>query len=289
MLRFMHGIKRIHFRGWLITLTMMYLAACSRPVPPPDKTIEMLYAPYVSHAAEHGESTWEKSAVYSKNFKAAIDRGFEYSLLLNEPVIDFDPIADAQDFSISNLSIEVDHPAEAGKTHVLARFNNADRKTVVGYDMVLEDGAWKVDGIRSGDQELRRIIDDALKAIGDPQAMKVPVEKIYMRYGEPATAEPLHRWAPLTDTLRDKLKKAESKSIALGFDPVCGGPPCIPSDVKLEAASGSVIARFHVDGQDRVAVYDVVKQVRNWIIDDIHAPGNPPWDLVQKLEEMGIH
>jgi Protein of unknown function (DUF3828) len=295
MVRFMHGIKRIHFRNrihfqrWLGIVPMMYLAACSRSVPPPEKTIETLYAPYVSHAVEHGESTWEKSPVYSKNFKAAIDRGFEYSLLLNEPVIDFDPIANAQDFSITNIRIEVDHPVEAGKAHVLARFNNGDRKTAVGYDMVLEDGTWKVDGIRGGDQELRKIIDDALKPIGDPQAMKAPVERIYMRYGEPAKVEPLYRWAPLTDTLRDKLKKAESKSIALGFDPVCGGPPCIPSDLKLEAVSGGVIARFHADGQNRVAVYDVVKQAGAWFVDDIHAPGNPPWDLVQRLEEMGIH
>src|SRR5690349_3259197 len=86
-------------------------SACAAKVPPPEKTIEALYAPYLSHEAEHGESSWDKAAVYSKKFRKTIDRGLEYSLLLNQPVIDYDPIASAQDFSISNLRIEVDQSA----------------------------------------------------------------------------------------------------------------------------------------------------------------------------------
>jgi hypothetical protein len=264
------------------------LLGCAKPVPPPEKAIESLYAPYVSHAAERGESTWEKASVFSKGFKAAIDRGFQYSELLNEPVIDYDPIADAQDYSISRLRIEVDRPANSGKAHVLAHFDNDGRQTTVGYEMVLEEGAWKVDGIRSGDQDLRKVIDDALKPIGDPQAMKTAVQKIYARYSEQAKVEPLYRWALLTSDLRDKLAKADEKSVILPFDPVSGGPAGLPSDVKLEAVSGGVIARFKVNGQDRVAVYDVVESQGLWLVDDIHAPGNPAWDLVQKLEDAGI-
>jgi len=285
----MHGTRKIHIGIGLIIAPILYLAACAPSIAPPEKTIEDLYAPYVSHAAERGESTWEKAGVYSKNFKAAIDRGFDYSLLLNEPVIDFDPVANAQDYSITKLRIEVDRPAEAGKAHVLARFDNLGRMDTVGYDMVLEDGAWKVDGIRSGDQDLRHVIDDALKTLGDPKAMKAPVEEIYSRYSEITKPEPLYTWAPLTSDLRDKLAKAAAKSILLPIDPVCGGSPGVPSNVKLEAASGGVIARFRVDGQDRVAVYDVVRKQGMWIIDDVHVPGNPAWDLIQKLEDAGIH
>src|SRR5690349_1085374 len=91
----------------LAIVPLLLLAACAPSVPPPEKTIESLYAPYLSHAAENGDSTWEKATVYSKRFKAIIDRGFEYSSLLNEPVIDFDPVADAQDYSVSNLKISV--------------------------------------------------------------------------------------------------------------------------------------------------------------------------------------
>jgi hypothetical protein len=257
-------------------------------VPPPEKTIEALYAPYVSHEAEHGNFTWEKAAVYSKKFRKAIDRGFEYSLLLNQPVIDFDPVANAQDFSITNLRIEIDQPPSAGKAHAIARFENLNRETTVGYDMILEDGLWKVDGIRNGKIDLRRSIDDALKAIGNPDQMKAPVKMIYARYRDNADIEPLHTWAPLTDDLRDKLASADSKSVLLGFDPVCGGRRGAPANVKLEAVGGGVIARFRVDNHERVAVFDVVENQGEWTIDDIHSPVKPAWDLVQKLAAAGI-
>ena len=93
--------------------------------------VESLYAPYLSPGANSEPSNWEKAPVYSKSLKAAMDRGFEYSLLLNEPVIDYDPIVNAQDYSISNLKIDVDPPANSGKTHVVARFDNQGQKSTV--------------------------------------------------------------------------------------------------------------------------------------------------------------
>ena len=280
-------------RVGIVCILCVLVAGCGSKLPPrektPDKTIEALYAPYVSHVAERGESSWEKADVYSKSLKAAIDRGFDYSLLLNEPVIDYDPIAGAQVFSINNFRLEVDRPAAAGKAHVIARFENLERTTTVGYEMILEDGSWKIDAIRSADQDLRQAIIDALKTIGDPEAMKAPVETIYARYRESTAIDPLNLWAPLTNDLRDKLETAASKSVVLGFDPICGGAAGVPSDVKLEAVSGGVIARFRVGKQDRVAVFDVVENQGAWAIDDIHSPGKPAWDLVQKLEAAGIH
>src|SRR6187549_3481090 len=109
------------------TILLLLVFGCAAKVPPPEKTIEELYAPYVSHAADRGESSWEKAPVYSMSFKTAIDRGFEYSLLLNEPVIDYDPVANAQDFSISSLRIKTDQPPAAGKAHVIAQFDNLDQ------------------------------------------------------------------------------------------------------------------------------------------------------------------
>lgn len=274
--------------AFVLLIAPAFIAGCAPKVPPPENTIEALYAPYVSHEAEHGISTWEKAGVYSKKLRKAIDRGFEYSLLLSQPVIDYDPISNAQDFSISNLRIEVDQPPSAGKSHVIARFENLNRETTVGYVMILEDGSWKVDGIRSGKVDLRKSMDDALKAIGNPDEMKAPVKMIYARYRDTADVEPLHAWAPLTDDLRDKLAAADSRSVVLGFDPVCGGRSGAPVNVKLEAVSGGVIARFRVDNQERVAVFDVVESQGAWTIDDIHSPVKPAWDLVQKLAAAGI-
>ena len=113
-----------------ICTSILILAGCAPSMGPPEKVIESLYAPYLSPGANSEPSNWEKAPVYSKSLKAAMDRGFEYSLLLNEPVIDYDPIANAQDYSITNLTIDADHPA-AAKAHVIARFDNLDRKTAV--------------------------------------------------------------------------------------------------------------------------------------------------------------
>ena len=282
----------------LLLLPVLLVTACAPSLPPaektpsfppPEKTIEGLYAPYVSHAAEHGDFGWEKANVYSKRFKGVIDRGFDYSALLNEPVIDYDPIVNAQDYSISNLHIVVDRAPDNGKAHVIAQFENLDQKTEVGYDMMFENGGWKIDAIRAGDQDFSKTIDDALKPIGDPRAMQAPVERIYARYSGSPQTEPLFRWASLTDGLRDKLKRAQAKAVLSGFDPVCGGN-CGPiSGVKLEAVSGGVISRFRVGNDDRVVTYDVIEAGGNWLIDDIHAAGNRGWDLIQKLEDAGIH
>ena len=276
------------FRARVAVIALALISACSPKLPPPEKTVEALYAPYLSHEAEPGESGWEKAVVYSKKFKKAIDRGIEYSLLLNQPVIDYDPIAGAKDFSIANLQIDVDQPAHDGKAHVTARFENFRREATVGYDVIIEDGSWKVDGIRNGKVDFRRAIDDALKAIGNPDEMKAPVQRIYEHYRDTTVIDPLYTWAPLTNDLRDKLAAAESKSVTLGFDPVCVGRAGVPENLKLEAVSGSVIARFRVDDHDRVAVFDVVENLGEWTIDDIHSPGKPSWDLVQKLAAAGI-
>lgn len=280
--------RSLRFCLGLICATILILSRCAPSKLPPEKTIESLYAPYLAPGGNSVPSNWEKAPVYSKSLRAAMDRGFDYSLLLNEPVIDYDPIVNAQDYSISNLKIDVDPPANSDTAHVVARFDNQGQKTTVEYDMIVEDGAWKIDAIRSGTGDFRQLIDEALKPIGDPPAMTAPVEVIYKRYGASEKVEPLHLWAPLAQDFRDSLEEAHRKSIVLGFDPVSGGSPGIPSNVKLEATSGSVIARFKVDGRDRVAVYDLVKIGDKWVIDDIHAPGDSGWDLRQKLSDAGI-
>jgi len=139
-----------------------------------------------------------------------------------------------------------------------------------------------------GDQDFSKSIDEALKTIGDPTAMKSPVERVYARYSKDKV-EPLFRWAPLTNDLRDRMQKAQSNPAFADFDPVCAGKPGVTSGVKLEAASGGVIARFKVGSEDRVVTYDLVEAEGSWLIDDMHAPGNPGWDLTQKLDDAGIH
>jgi hypothetical protein len=126
-----------------VMIAPIFFSACASKAPPPvpEKTIEALYAPYVSPTPEQPDAPWEKSTAYSKSLKKTIDRGIEYSLLLNQPLIDFNPLVAAQNASITNLNIEVDRPPANGSAHVVARFENSNRQTTIGYDMILEDGS----------------------------------------------------------------------------------------------------------------------------------------------------
>jgi hypothetical protein len=272
-------------RNWLALISCAAFGACAPAAGGPETVVKALYAPYLSHAAEQGGFDWDKAPVYSKAFKTEIERGLEYGRLLNEPVIDFDPIADAQDFSLANLNVKVDRPAQIGKAHVTAQFDNLGKTSAVGFDMAKERGVWKIEAIHDGDEDLRAIIEEALKPAGDPAAMKAPVAAIYQRYEASGAGDaPLESWAPLSSDLKAVLNKP-AKGGGLGFDPITDGQGGAPGEVSLEVAGSAVIARFSSGGARRVVVYDVVSESGGWRIDDIRGPDSKPqpWDVSAQL------
>ena len=277
--------------NWVFIAALAIGACAGPPAPGPDRVIEGLYAPYISHAAEKNGGEWDKAPIYSQGFKAAIDHAFEYSTLLDQPVIDFDPIANGQDFSLTNLKVETDKAPADGKAHVTAHFQNIEKPDSVGYDMVLENGAWKIDDINDAGQSLRASISDELKPIADAEALKAPVAAIYANYasGKPL---PIQKQSGLSmDFARRLAAYAAKHKGAVDFEPVRGGAATTISGVKLEAASGGVIARFKADGADRVVVYDMVQDEENapWRIADIRAPlAKPPMSASTKLDDARI-
>lgn len=66
-----------------------------------------------------------------------------------EPVIGFAPEVDSQDFEISQLTIRPLAPVEAGKLVMVAEFRNYGEAKAVHYDLILENGAWAIDNIRT--------------------------------------------------------------------------------------------------------------------------------------------
>jgi len=78
------------------------------------------------------------------------------SKALNEPILDFDPITNAQDPSVRDLSIAVES-ADNAKAIVAASFDSegGTARNIVRYVFVRESGAWKVDDIsgQSGDEK----------------------------------------------------------------------------------------------------------------------------------------
>src|SRR5262249_25781246 len=132
------------------------------------------------------------------------------------------------------------------KAKVVAKFTNYNEAGEVTYALVKEDGAWKVDDIASGDTSLRKIVDEVLKPIADPEAMKSPVQHIYEMYSPPhnGASAPLADWAPLSKGFEAQIKKAGKQyKTLIPFDPVLDGAS-MDDNINLETASGAVIARL---------------------------------------------
>ncbi len=88
---------------------------------------------------------------FSKSLVAALAAMERKSKRLNEPILDFDPVTNSQDPSVTRLAITTESATPA-KTVVLARFYAQDAKEPVNvrYVFTREGAAWKLDDM-SGD------------------------------------------------------------------------------------------------------------------------------------------
>ena len=142
------------------------LAACSQeekkadaepaaPAPDPAAVIRPLYDRYLTEGAQFPE--FRDQAPWSASLWTQLEAMMARSEALNEPILDFDPLIDAQDYQITNLNVTTDGVVENSHATVRASFANAGRPTEVVYDMVWENGGWRVDNIRASNWDLRQI------------------------------------------------------------------------------------------------------------------------------------
>ena len=141
------------------------LAACSPPAseapeaastaPDPADTIRPLYDPYLTEGASF--PGFENQAPWSASLWAALQAMMARSQARGEPILDFDPLIDAQDYQLTNLNVTTDSVVENSHATVRANFVNAGAPTEVIYDLVWENGGWRVDNIRTSRWDLRVI------------------------------------------------------------------------------------------------------------------------------------
>ncbi len=139
------------------------LAACSRETPPeapatgpdPAETIRPLYDRYMTEGAEF--PSLEQQAPWSAAMLASLQSMMARSQAQGEPILDFDPLIDAQDYQLTNLNVATEALAENSHATVRASFTNAGAPTEVVYDLIWENGGWRVDNIRSSRWDLRAI------------------------------------------------------------------------------------------------------------------------------------
>jgi hypothetical protein len=143
------------------------LAACSRQeaetaapaeaplASDPAAAARPLYDPYFVEGGQFPE--FRNQAPWSAAMWAQLEAMVARSEAIEAPILDFDPLIDAQDYQLSNLNVTTDAVVENSHATVRASFTNGTRPTEVIYDMVWEGGAWRVDNIRTATWDLRQI------------------------------------------------------------------------------------------------------------------------------------
>src|SRR5690242_18054554 len=96
------------------------LAACEKPDPNgPAPVVEKLYVPYVTKGGNTAASF--DTAPLTEDLKAIVDKAYAYSKLLDEPVIDFDPIIFSQEGDVKNVQVTQDGKIAGDKGVARAR------------------------------------------------------------------------------------------------------------------------------------------------------------------------
>lgn len=265
------------------------MAGCGEPSDGPAAFVKTLYAPYIADKVEN--AGLQNPDNVTAGLRAEIAKAEAYGRLLEEPVIDYDPVINAQDFEIKAVTTRVVTPAKDGVAAVEASFTNMATPTKVTFNLREEDGVWKIDDIQSDGVSFRASIGEAIKPAGDVAAMEAPVRAIYAAYANGATPEPLHRWAAFSKDLRPLMERQSAMgrradTPVLDFDPALAGKTNHLSAVAFETASHAVIARFQNGTESKIVVYDLVEEDGGWKIANIRAPGD--WDLLNKLRDAGV-
>jgi Protein of unknown function (DUF3828) len=160
------GMRR---RELLLALSAMALTACTPPqaenteTPPeatravmdPAAVIRPLYDRYTTPNAEF--PAFEDQAPWSNALRTQLLAMMARSQAINEPILDFDPLINAQDYQLTNINVTNEAIVEGSHATVRAAFDNAGTHTEIVYDMIWEDDRWKVDNIRGEGTDLRQI------------------------------------------------------------------------------------------------------------------------------------
>src|SRR5262249_22858067 len=131
----------------------------------PAAVIRPLYARYMPGAPAFQYPNLEDQAPWSASLRQAmVDQEARFAKETDgDPEgIDFDVFINAQDWQLSNLTVATESVVPESHAVVRARFVNAGSPTEVAYDMVWENGAWRIDNMRSGNGadawELRALV-----------------------------------------------------------------------------------------------------------------------------------
>jgi hypothetical protein len=128
----------------------------------PRAVVEALYAPYFQPTDGFDYSLLDDDPYISTRLKALYLKDQEEAAG-DIGRIDFDPYINGQDFQVSDLSVS-DPVYAGGKALVHATFKNFESAQDMGYLLVNEGGAWKIDNMWAGESEYPYDLLDLLQA-----------------------------------------------------------------------------------------------------------------------------
>lgn len=130
--------------GLLLAFTGL---AAAQSFATPRDLLEAFYAPY-----ETGEFLDDESIFRSTALNAAYAADEENTPVGEMGALSFDPYIDGQDYELADFVIA--EPAiDGARASVEVSFRNFDRPTTLTYELVNENGGWKIDDVVSLDAE----------------------------------------------------------------------------------------------------------------------------------------
>lgn len=141
--------------GLFLTLTGL---AAAQPYETPDALIEAFYAPYFNGDFPEDETQFRSAAL-----QALYDNDAEITQEGEMGALSFDPFIDGQDYEVTDLVIGA--AGIAGDYASLdVSFNNFGQPRILTYELVREDGGWKIDDVVSANPNSEYRLSDIFKA-----------------------------------------------------------------------------------------------------------------------------
>ncbi|HTN61218.1 MAG TPA: DUF3828 domain-containing protein [Devosia sp.] len=118
--------------------------AMAQPYATPDALLQAFYAPYLAADANFDD----EAAFRSTGLQALYDADAQATPDGEMGALDFDPFIDGQDWEITDLAIgAVGITGDYASAEV--SFKNFGEARVLHYDLVKQDGGWKIDDVAS--------------------------------------------------------------------------------------------------------------------------------------------
>jgi Protein of unknown function (DUF3828) len=132
----------------LLTIALGACAAGAAPDSDPVSLITALYKTYTENTPSLGGDPSKPGLphIYSKRLQALVDKDEKETPEGMVGRIDWDVFVDGQDWELTELKIALVSKAEA-KAQVRATFKNFGQPSNMLFDLVREDGQWRVDDV----------------------------------------------------------------------------------------------------------------------------------------------